>query len=65
MTRAMLVVAKKSTVEANGEGISGQIVRSLPAPIKSVIIPIDQEARIVPNHLPTPPRTTTIKHPTI
>jgi hypothetical protein len=65
ITLAILVVAKKSIVDARGEGISGQMVRSLPAPIKSVIIPIEKEARIVPSKLPTPPRTTTIKHPTI
>ena len=53
------------TVLERGKGISGQIDRSRPAPIRSVIIPIPKEASTVPNKFPTPPRTTTIKQPTI
>ena len=65
ITLAILVVAKKLIVFDKGKGISGHIVKSLPAPIKSVIIPIPNEANTVPNKFPTPPRTTTIKQPTI
>ena len=50
----MLVVAKKSTAEASGEGMSGQIVSNLPAPIKSVIIPMEKDAITVPNKFPLP-----------
>jgi len=65
ITLAILVVAKKLIVFERGKGISGQIDKSRPAPIKSVIITIQKEAITVPNKFPTPPRTTTIKHPTM
>ena len=65
ITLAILVVAKKLIVFESGKGISGHIDKSLPAQIKSVIIPIPKEASTVPNKFPTPPRTTTIKQPTI
>ena len=65
ITLAILVVAKKLIVFESGKGISGHIDKSLPAPIKSVIIPIPNEANTVHNKFPTPPRTTTIKQPTI
>ena len=62
ITLAILVVAKKFIVLDIGRGISGHTDKSRPAPIKSVIIPIPNEAKIVPNRFPTPPNTTTIKH---
>ena len=51
--------AKKNNI------LSGQKESNLPAPIKSVIIPIAKDAITVPRRLPTPPSTTTIKPPTI
>ena len=65
ITLAILVVAIKLIVVERGKGRSGHIDKSLQAPIKSVIIPIPKEASTVPNKFPTPPRTTTIKQPTI
>ena len=46
----MLVVAKKSTVDAIDDGISGQIESILPAPMKSVKIPIEKDLRELPLH---------------
>ena len=65
ITLAILVVAKKLIVFDSGKGISGHIDKSLPAPIKSVIIHIPKDESTVPNKFPTPPSTTTIKQPTI